>query len=599
MKPLAALILLCAASASAAEISINAEVDKAAVALDDQITLNVTVSGSDASLPEPQLPQMPNFSVYSRGRSQSISFINGQVESSIVHTFVLVPRFVGRGTIPPIVARAGAQTLATQPIEIVVEKPGAAGGPHAMPGMPGAAASGSSPSRPPSGSPSASRGPDLFVTAQIDNPRPFVNEAVTLVVRFHTAVNLLGNPQYVPPKLTGFLAEDLPPERHGRVNARGRQYYYSEIRTALFPAQVGRLTIGAAAVRAQVQVNAAVDPFAPDFFDRFFSGGMAAAQTRELSSDPIVLDVQPLPEAGKPKDFSGAVGRFSISAAVDRSQVKAGDAVNLTLTVAGAGNFKALAQPPLPELESFRVFETVSSLNLDKKDGRVEGSKVFKTVVVPRVSGDLTIPPVSFSYFDPRKRAYASAQTPPIKIKVAPGDAAAAVGFAAPAAPGARGLSAVTQDIRYLKLRAPRRPLGRALEAIAGAGALHAVPFAAFALFFGAAQYRKLEERDPARRRRRLALKTALEKAAAGAPAEALHGYLADVLGRPAGSLTARKAQEEVRAFRPSVPQELLGELKDVWEELDRLRFAPGAAGAAAAGERVNALLRRLEEALK
>lgn len=583
------LLSLLLAAPAAAQVQINAEVDKTAVALDDQIVMSVTVAGPQASLPDPQIPPMQNFSVYSRGRSQSISFINGQVESTIVHTFVLVPRFVGRGSIPPISVTVDGKTASTQPIEVAVEKPGTPTGSSPARAAPG---------RAPAAGGGGARGPELFVAAEIDKPKPFVNEQVLLTVRFYTSVNLLGNPQYVPPKLTGFLAEDLPPERHGRVNARGRQYYYSEIRTALFPAQVGRLTIGPAQVRAQVQRDAAVDPFAPDFFDRFFAQGMAASQTRELNSEPVIVDVHPLPDAGKPKDFSGAVGRFSIAAAVDRAQVKAGEAINLIVTVAGSGNLKAIGEPALPALEGFRVFETVPSLNLDKKDGRVEGSKVFKTVLVPRVSGELTIPPVRLSYFDPQKKQYATAETAPIRIKAAPGDASAAVGFAAPGEQKGRGLTNVTQDIRYLKTREARRPISRALGAVAGAGPAHAAPFAVFAFALGFSQYKRMEERDPKRRRRRQALRSALERVEKGALAEGLHGYLADALDRPAGGLTAKKAQEALRAAKPGVDEALVSELKDAWEELDRLRFSPGGADEAAAAARVTALLKRLEETL-
>lgn len=585
------LLTLMLAARGAAEITVNAAVDRTSVALDGQIVLEVTVAGPNASLPEPQIPQMPNFSVYSRGRSQSLSFINGQVESSVVHTYVLVPRFVGKGSIPPVSVSEAGRTIATEPIEIVVERPGSGGGavgradPRAGRAPPRAGGGG---------------GPEMFLTAELDKPRAFVDEQVTLTVRFHTAVGLLGNPHYTAPKLTGFLAEDLPPERHGRVNARGRQYYYSEIRTALFPQQSGRASIGPAQVRVQVQESAAVDPFAPDFFDRFFSQGLAAARPRELASEPLALAVEALPEAGRPASFSGAVGRYSVSAAVDRAQVKAGEAVNLVVTVKGTGNLKAVAAPAMPELPSFRVFDTVSSLSLEKKDGRVEGSKVFKTVLVPRVSGELEIPALEFAYFDPAKRAYVSARSAPIKIKAAPGDASAPVGFAAPAPEAARGLSAVSQDIRYLKLKPARRPAGRALEAVAGAGLLHALPFVVLAWTLGMEARRRAEERDPARRRRRQALKRALERAEAGKLAEALHGWLEDVLGRPAGGLTAKKAQEALRAARPSVSDAALGELREVWDELDRMRFSPaGAAESTDAAARLAALLRRLEGELK
>ena len=116
-------LALCPASQALGQISITAEVNKTQVALDDQVVLSVTISGAQASLPNPQLPPLPNFSVYSSGSSQNISFVNGRVSSSVAHTFVLVPRAVGKGLIPPITVSAKGVTAHTEPIEVQVLPP--------------------------------------------------------------------------------------------------------------------------------------------------------------------------------------------------------------------------------------------------------------------------------------------------------------------------------------------------------------------------------------------------------------------------------------------------------------------------------------------
>jgi len=576
-------------------MQISAEVNKTQVALDDQIVLAVTVMGPQASLPEPQMPPLPNFSVYSSGRSQNISFVNGKVASSVVHTFLLVPRFVGKGTIEPISVSAQGTKVQTQPIEIQVLPPGS-----------------SQKAAPPQQLPAArpqgpTQAPDVFVTAEVDKARAYVNQQVTLSVRFYTAVNLLGNPQYNAPKTSGFISEDLPPERHGNTVFKGRTYYYSEIKTALFPAQAGRLSIGAALVRCQVQQDLTVDPFAPDFFERFFSRGLGGAQTREPRSEPLLVEALPLPEAGKPEDFSGAVGKFSVSAAVDRTRARVGEAVNLTVTVEGTGNLKVVGDPKLPRMDSLRAYETVSSLNLDKKGDLVRGSKVFKTVLVPRVSGDLTLPAISFSYFDPEQRAFRAAQTLPILIRVAPGEG----GASAPAAPAApQGLATISEDIRYLKARTSPPLAVRALEAVAGAGGAHAIPFLVFAACLALAGLRELGEADPAGRRFRRAFRSASARMksaarsgsdpgqAAGLLSEALSVYLADKLGEPPAGLTLRRVQELLRQTQPQIGPKLLERIRALWEELDLLRFAPGASGGDLSRETLE-LLKELEKEIR
>lgn len=570
---LAAWFLLAAAPA-VAQLTVNAEVSKSEVSIDEQIALSVTVAGPESSLPEPHIPALQSLSIYDSGRSQSLSIVNGRVSSSIVHTFVVIPRAVGKAVIPPITVTYKGQTVQTAPITITV----------GAPNRPRQNVSPASPNR--AAAPQAARTtPDIFVTAELDKKKAFVNEQVTLSVRFYTGVTLMQSPQYDAPSLSGFLAEDLPPERHGETSVHGRAYYYSEIKTALFPAQAGRQTVGSARVKA-VAPPTLEDPGSPDFFARFFQQGMGG-RVVELHSDPVALTAEPLPEAGKPAGFSGAVGQFTIAAAVDRSKVKAGEAVNLTVTISGQGNLKAVGDPIMPDMPQMRVFDTVSLLNLDKKNDIVSGSKVFKTVVVARVSGSVTIPPIRFDYFDPARRAYRRAETAPITLDVAPGDAGAiaAPGFS-PGAP--RAITTVSQDLRYLKTPPMRGEGTRALEKIAFAGRLNALPFLIFLSAFGFSQYRRIALLDPAGARARGALRAAqlrLAEARRADPAqavaalgEALAGYLAAKLGQPSSGLTAKRALELVRARKPDADAALLERVKDLWDELDMRRFAPSAA---------------------
>ncbi|MBI5623241.1 MAG: protein BatD [Elusimicrobia bacterium] len=594
---LAASLALAAPQARGADILIHASVDKTSVALNDQIVLEVSVAGPHTSMPNPKLPSLPNFSVYDSASSHNISFINGKVSSSIVYTYVLVPRFVGKAVIGPVTLTAEGTTVQTDSIEIEVVPPAGARVPGQGPASPKPSPSGSRPT------PGA---PDIFVMADVDKKKPYVNEQVTLSVKFFTSVQLLGNPQYDAPKISGFLAEDLPPERHGTVEHRGRSYYYSEIRTALFPASAGKLVIGPATVRAQVQKDVTIDPYAPDFFQRFFSQGFVGSEDKVLSSEPVELRAEALPSAGKPPDFTGAVGRFGITAAVDRTDPKAGEAVNLTVTVQGTGNVKALGEVRLPPMPSFRVYDTVSSMSLDRAKDVVNGSKVFKTVLVPKVSGPLMIPSVSFHYFDPAKGQYIQASTPPILLKVGEGDAS---GAATAAAPTGR-LSTVSEDIRYLKPSPGISSATRVLETVAGGGNAHTLPFLLFAAVLSMTMYQEKLASDPKGRRFRGALKAARKrihqaqdlkakdpKAAAALLSEALTRYLGDKLDAPASGLTLRRVVELLGSKAPGLGREL-DSVKELWEELDLLRFAPAASHGKGsdAAERLSSVLERLEK---
>lgn len=608
---LCAFCTLLSASRVWAQLSISAQVDKETVALDDQVVLTVTVSGPHASLPDPRLPELPNFSVYSSGRSQSISIVNGRMSATTAHSFVLVPRAVGKGIIGPIIVSQDGAAARTEPIELQIVPPG---GRAQMP----------VPQRgPPAGRPpprqEAGEGPDVFLTAELDRKKAYVNEQVTLSVKFYTAVPLLGNPEYTAPALSGFLPEDLPPLRHDRVTLKGRIYGVTEIKTALFPIQPGRLSIAAARARCQVQQDLSVDPFASDFFERFFSQGLAAGRTVEIASDPLFLQVEPLPESGKPSDFEGAVGSFSLSLKADKNRAKVGEAVNLAVTVEGKGNLKALGGLTLPELPSWRLYEPVSAVNLEKKNDVVQGSKTFNILAVPRASGELEIPPFSLSYFDASKRSYVRAQTKALTVKVDPaaGDSAPpAYDYSGGAgAPGEaavpRGLTPVAQDIRYLKPAGSLKPLPP-LARLAQAGPVHGLPF----LFLGgcclAAWRRRRLARDPRGARQRAAGRSALSRAAqasrqpdpqkaAALLSEALAGYFADKLAVPASGLSQRKLQEFLSARKPDLPQDLIARAKALWEELDGRRFSPAGGEASrssqALGEDLIELVKALEAA--
>lgn len=599
MKAFSLLLSLIAASAAAQEAAISASVNKTVVALNEQIVLTVTIAGNTANLPGPQLPSLPNFNVYGSGTSHSMQMINGQVASSQIHTYVLTPRFVGKAVIPPIYADINGQRKATSPIEIqVVRTAQQAGSIPQPPGQP----------QPPA-QPQQAAGPAVFVTASVDKAKAFVNEQVTLTVRFYAAVPLTGGIQYSAPNLAGFISEDLPPERQGAVTMKGRNYRYSELKTALFPTQPGRLTISPATIRCNIpDNNPNLDPFSHDFFERFFNQGLA--KTVEVRTDPVTIDVLPLPAEGKLAGFSGAVGRFKISAAVDNDKPKAGGAVTLSLTVEGAGDLKALSAPAIPANPSIRVYDTVSSVSMNKMHDVVQGSKVFKTVIVPRASGELKIPSIAYSYFDPGSRSYKETRTDPLSLQVAPADPGQApVGFVSGQAPG---VSALGEDIRHIMLGERSRPVSAALSALAALGWLNLAPLTLLAGAVSRSVYQERLSLDPAGARFRAALGAARGKIrqaeaqlasdsrkAAGLLSDALAGFLADKLGLPAATLSLRDAIERLRTR--GLAGQALDELKAVWEGLEILRFAgagDATAEAAALITRVRSLLESLEEAI-
>ncbi|MBI2384901.1 MAG: protein BatD, partial [Elusimicrobia bacterium] len=491
---LAAGLMLGAAAAAAADLAVTATLSSHQLVFGDQIVLSVAIMGSGSAAPK--APLIPDVEIYESGKSQSMTIINGRVSSSVVHTFVLNPRKTGRFVVPAIEVPGAAPTPPMVfNVDAAPKEPPPAPAPSQAPapGQPPA------PGPVPAPAPSPGATPDAFVTAQLEKNRALVNEQVTLVVRFFTAVPLLGAPQYDAPKLTGLLSESLGAEGQGTTVIRGRTYNFSELKSALFPVQAGRAAIGPAVVTVQLPRRGGLT--GDDFFDRFFNA--APPEARRLQTDPLTLQADPLPP-GAPDDFSGIVGALTVESSADRTQLRAGEALTLTVVVSGVGNIKSLPEPKRPDLPSVRFFDSESSVKLERFGDKVGGAKTFKTVLVARVSGPLEIPPLTVSYYDPAKRAYARAQSKPLRLNVLPGDPNAALPVVGPGSSAAPGVAEVAADIRYLKAPDGRGLPAKALAALGAfgrTGPWHALPGAFLLAALALDLRRRVLAADPRARR--------------------------------------------------------------------------------------------------
>lgn len=437
--PLVVLILLAIGNAivRAREIEFTATVDRNQVQVGEQLTLTLTVSGGVGTLPTPKLPELPNFSTYSAGRSSNISIINGKISASTSFNYILVPNNEGTYTIPSLKLNYKAKVYRTQPITITVGQAAAPPPPRQGRVQP---------------VPSPSRrqvpqhvGRDLFLEGTVDKNKAYVGEQITYTLRFYRRVRLTQNPQYKPPELAGFWVEDLPPQRTYRQVINGVEYVVVEIKTALFGLSPGKKTIGRALLNCVVAVSGRISPFDFDI-DKFFSRGKEI----NLQSQPVNIEILPLPVAGRPEDFSGAVGDFSLSGVVDKQQVKTNEPINLEVKIAGLGQVKDIGEPEIKIPEDFKLYDSGSSSEISKKDYKVGGSKTYKKILVPQVAGDYTIAPIEFCFFDPARKVYRRIKTKALKFKILPGPIVKAPS-GEEITPYQKEIKIVGADIRYIK----------------------------------------------------------------------------------------------------------------------------------------------------
>ena len=532
-------------SVSLAQSPLRAQVDRTTIAADEQVTLTVTVTGEVVNIPRPDLSNLTDFRVVGTRTSTQISIINGDLTSQGIYIYSLQPLREGNLVIPPVSVEIKGQLYQTDPLNIEV-------------------VGGNTPFNPPEQDFPSTEAPSdlegqLFVEAEVNNPTPYLGQQIIYTFRLYQAVNLIRQPDYQSPSFTNFWGKNVLSQPHYKTSADGRDYLVTEIRTALFPANIGQITIDP----AKLVVSAGF--FEPDIV---------------LETDPITIDVQPLPDPS-PDDFSGAVGQFEIRASLSEAEGRVNEPITLLLEIEGAGNIEILSEPPLPEISNWRLFESQPSTTVEMQEDVVYGIRRFERLMVPGQPGNYTIPSITFTYYDPQAEQYRTTSTEPIPIVVKPGE----TGGAAAAVAGSDNQPGTlfAGDIRHIK------PVPTRLR---NAGA----PILTNPLYWGcwllpllvvsgAWVWQKQRQRfsedtvyarcQTARRRARKILTEAQpDKAETYAIAQrALLGYLSDKLNQPTVGLTTAGLMDRLQAAQ--LDPALIEAVRSTLEQIDIGRFAP------------------------
>jgi hypothetical protein len=358
---------------------ITAVADRTQISSDETILLSIVVQGST----QPVMPTFTGFNVVGSSQSTQISIANGDMTTQAVYQLRLQPTQTGGLTIEPVSVTLNSQTYTTQPIAIEVTQGSAQ--PAASAGEPAPA-------------PTTLNGQDLYVEASVDNARPYQGQQLTYTFRFYQAINLSGQPSYQPPAFTGLWNDVEPTQRQYSVEAAGRPYHVTEVDNVLFPTVAGELVI---------EPTTLVIP-----------GGLWSNDTT-LQTQPVVLDVQPLP-AGAPLSFKGAVGKFALATNLDKPESKVGEPVTLRVEISGEGNLSTMGEPNWADSQdpNWRALPSDSSTYTELVNGRLRGSVSYERMLVPTTGGPLTVPAVEYTYFDPQTATYETLSSDPVVVNV-------------------------------------------------------------------------------------------------------------------------------------------------------------------------------------
>lgn len=451
-----------AATANAQDTRFTATASSTTVGVSEPFRLQFTIENA-TNLSGFNPPAFTGFDVLSQMQSSSTSIVNGQASRQISFIFVLQGRAPGRYTIAGAVARINGNSERSNPvtIEVTDTNNGNAGNNNNNNAAPAAPTPFSFPGSRPRDNDVAGvlkKGENVkdklrknvFIKVEVDKTNVYVGEQIIATYKLYTRLPTSSKVTRVP-AFSGFSAHDIdlpnPPQATlERVN--GVPFKVFTIRkTMLFPLQAGDLELDPVEVDNTVrlyQVNRQPhkrdpfddifndpffkdpfgnDPFDDPFFDNAFGGGNITYHDYDynIKSKPVTIHVKPLPEKGKPENFNGAVGDFSIEASVDRRQLSTDDAGTLKVSISGSGNITLLAAPEVNFPPAFDTYDPKVSDQVNKNSSPFSGTRTFEYVFMPKDAGSFTIPQVSFSYFDPQSETYKTVQTQSFDLAVSQG----------------------------------------------------------------------------------------------------------------------------------------------------------------------------------
>jgi hypothetical protein len=360
-------------SPAQADVTVRAEVDRTTVAPGESVGLQVTINGGKG---EADLSGLTDFKVLSRGTSSSVQFINGHMSREQIYSFLLIPQRRGQLTIPALAVEVDGKVYHSDPITITVSDQPDTGGDN-------------------------SDDKEVWVTHEVSDSTPYEGQQVTYTFRLYNTVQI-NDAKFQPPEFENFSAKEIKDRRSYRKLINGREAMVSEIDYVLTPLKAGSLAIDPAVLQVGIIRPNRTRRQSP--FDDFFNRG--TVDTRVLQTDPLKLEVRPLPPRPPDRKFSGLVGHFDLRVEAESSDLKVGDSATVAVTVEGRGNLMD-AQPPglqVPPAFKSYVDNPQEEINLDRNG--FHGKKVFRTALVPLKAGRFELPPVTLTYFDVNQKDY-------------------------------------------------------------------------------------------------------------------------------------------------------------------------------------------------
>lgn len=554
------------------------------VAMGEQFRLGFTLNERGTDL---QLPDLSNFDVLmgpSTSQSSSIQIINGKTtqSSSFSYIFVLRAKKEGKFTIRPASIKVGGKTYESNSLNIQVVK----GQPQQQQQQSGQQQGGGQQQQDEAPAGNISKD-NLFVRVAVDKSNVSKGEQILATVKLYISQNvpLNGFDDVKLPSYEGFWTKDI--EVPTQINFtrevfNGRIYQVGVLKkTILFPQQTGNIRIDpfeiSCLVRQRVRQQ---QSFFDDFFDNY------RVVKAKVVSDPVTINVKDLP--GQPDGFTGAVGNFSFSGTLDKTEGKTNEAMTLKLTVSGNGNLNLINPPKLELPQDFESYEPKTSDKTIASESGMSGSISFEYLFIPRYAGNFTIPAVKFTFFNPNTRQFETKTTEAFNIHIEKGKDDGKTSVVS--SYSKEDVKMIGKDIRFIKQnKSALKQKGSSFYGTFEFYLIYMLSIIGFAVFF-VINRKKIKENENIvlvknKQANKVALKRLKEAAVFlknnqaeqfyEAVIKALWGYLSDKLSIPVADLNREKAASAL--LEKGISQDVVSELMKIIDDCEFARYAPAA----------------------
>jgi hypothetical protein len=383
----------------------------------------------------------PNFEGFRviAGPSQQISqsWINGRSSFEKIYSYFLLPLQKGNLVIKQAVIEFNGQLYKTAPIRVTVTNPVQQ---QADPNDPNA--------------PQISADNNIYLVADISKTNPYINEPITVVYKLYFSYNIgITNWRELDkPKYNDFWSQNIDIKQLVAEEGmfKGQRYRFVTLRkTVLYPQKSGRLKIEPLALDIDVQL--------PTNRRDMFGRVMITEGNKRVSAGTKTITVKPLPEAGKPIGFTGAVGNFDFKVRPTKTNLKNGESLDLVVSVSGKGNLKLFDLPKPVAPNALEMYDAVHKEQVNTGLSGMTGKIMDSYTIVPQYKGKYPIKPMQFSYFDLGSGTYKTITSEEILINVLDGPTASEV--VASNTGGNKNKIEKLEQFKFIKLKTELGPL--------------------------------------------------------------------------------------------------------------------------------------------